>query len=154
VIRIEQSIMINGRRDEVFDFLTDLDNVPQWHSGVIQSRPLSEGPVRVGFQFQETVRVLLWKMQTTCTVTDLRHGEAFGFDAKSSGPIEYRGVFRLHDEAGGTRVAVSGVMRLKGVWRLLEPLLGADVRKESRKELESLKRIIEGKSAHTQPSMR
>jgi hypothetical protein len=32
---------------------------------------------------------------------------------------------------------------MKGVWRLLEPLLAGDLRKESRAELENLRRILE-----------
>ena len=49
MIRIENSTQISQPRDQVFDFLTDVDSLPKWQSGVIQSNPVTEGPVRVGY---------------------------------------------------------------------------------------------------------
>ena len=150
MIRIESSVQISRPRDQVFGFLTDLDNLPKWQTGVIQSKRLTDGPVRAGFRFAETAKVGPWKLDTVCTVTDLKPAERFAFEARSSGPLDYEGSFDLQPMAGGTRLSVNGSARLKGLWRLLQPLLAGDLHKETRRELETIRRLMEeGISAET-----
>ena len=143
MIHIESSTQVNQARDRVFDFLTDIDNLSKWQTGVIQSKRLTEGPVRVGFQFEETARIGPWKLHTICTVTDMKANERFAFEAKSNGPLDYDGRFNLQPVAGGTRLTLNGTARLKGLWRLLQPLLSGDLRKETRSELATMKRLLE-----------
>ena len=143
MIRIDGSTQIDRRRDEVFDFITGVESLPKWQSGVIESKPLSDGPVRVGYQFSETAKVVFWKLRTVCTVTDLKANERFAFVAKSDGPLDYEGSFDLQPVAGGTRLTLSGWARLKGIWRLLQPLLAGDLRRETRTELAMIKRLME-----------
>jgi uncharacterized protein YndB with AHSA1/START domain len=150
VIRIESSTQIDAPRERVFAFITDLDNLPKWQTGVIESKLKSEGPVRVGFEFEETAKVGPWRLRNVCRVTDLKPGQRFAFEAKSSGPLDYDGCFDLQPVAGGTRLTVSGTARLKGLWRLLQPLLAGDLRRETRTELESLRRLIEAAEAARQ----
>jgi uncharacterized protein YndB with AHSA1/START domain len=147
MIRIETSTQVNQPRDRVFDFLTDVDSLPKWQSGVVQSKRLTEGPVRVGFQYEETAKVAFWNLHTVCTVTDIKVNERFSFVAKSSGPLDYDGRFDLQPVAGGTRLTLSGTARLKGIWRLLQPLLASDLRKETRTELATIKLLLEAQAS-------
>ena len=147
MIRIESSIQVSRPRDRVFDFLTDVDNLPKWQSGVIQSKRLTQGPVRVGFQYEETAKVGLWNLHAVCTVTDMKANERFSFLAESSGPLDYDGRFDLQPVAGGTRLTLSGTARLKGFWRLLQPVLAGDLRKETRTELATIKLLLEAEAS-------
>ena len=146
MIRIESSTQVSRPRDQVFDFLTDVDNLPKWQSGVVQSKRLTEGPVRVGFQYEETAKVAFWNLHAVCTVTDIKANERFSFVGKSSGPLDYDGRFDLQPVAGGTRLTLSGTARLKGIWRLLQPLLASDLRKETRTELATIKLLLEARA--------
>jgi carbon monoxide dehydrogenase subunit G len=152
MIHIEESTQISRPRDEVFDFLTNVDNLPKWQSGVIQSKALSQGPVRVGYQFEETAKVGPWKLHNLCTVSDLKPNERFAFEAKSSGPLDYQGSFDLQPVARGTRLTLSGSARLKGLWRLLQPVLAGDLRKETKTEMEAIRRQIEAQPSISAPS--
>jgi carbon monoxide dehydrogenase subunit G len=143
MIRIEHSVHINRPRHEVFDLLTDIDRLPEWQSGVTEASRLTEGPVRIGYQYQQMAKVGPWKMLISSAVTDMKANERFAFTAKSDGPVDYEGMFELQPVAGGTKLSISCSARLKGVWRLLQPMLAGDLRKETRQELESVKRLIE-----------
>ena len=99
MIHIQLSTQISQSRDKVFDFLTDIDNLPKWQTGVVQSKRISQGSVRVGFQFEETEKVALWKLHTVCMVKDMKPNERFAFDARSSGPLDYEGSFDLQPVA-------------------------------------------------------
>ena len=61
----------------------------------IRSQRQTEGPVRLGFQFEETAKLEPWKLQAVCTLTNLKLNERFAFEAKSSGPQDKGGRFDL-----------------------------------------------------------
>lgn len=153
MIRIEASTQIDQPRDRVFEFLSDVDRLREWQTGVIESRRLSDGAVRVGFQFEETAKVGPWKLQTICTVTEMKPSQRFAFEAKSTGPLDYDGAFDLQPVAGGTRLTLTGNAQLKGAWRLIQPLFAADLRKESRTELAAMKRVLEAESVPKQQAV-
>jgi uncharacterized protein YndB with AHSA1/START domain len=142
MIRIEHSTLIERPPSEVFGYISDVSNLPRWQAGTVKSEMITEPPLVTGSRFEETVRVGPWKLQTHCVVSELRANEVFAFEAMSR-PLDYAGSFRFTAEAGGTRVALHAVAQMKGIWRLLEPLLASDLRKESRTQLENLRRVLE-----------
>jgi len=143
MIHIEHSISINRPRGEVFDFLTDVENLPKWQANLVQSVPLSEGPVRAGFQFEETINVMSRKIRAVCTVTEVRAPERFAFEMRSNGPLDCDARFELQPVANGTRLTLIGTARFKGVWRLLKPMVAAELRKETLVELTAMKNLLE-----------
>ncbi len=153
MIKIASSTQIRRSTRDVFDYLADLDNLPKWQSGVLESQVVTPAPVRVGTVFEETVKVGPWRVRTTCTVTELLADRLFSFKGTSNGPIEYQGSFEMQAAEGGTRLSVAGIARLKGLWRLLEPLLAGDLRKESRAELEAIRSALEGERAESPPAV-
>src|SRR4051812_20464506 len=120
MIRIESSTQIGRSREEVFDFLTDVERFPQWQSGVLEVKSLTPEAPRMGSQFNESFKVGPWKLRGVGTVTDFRAGERFAFTMKSSGPLDCEVHFDLQPVVGGTRLTISGRARLKGIWRLLQ----------------------------------
>jgi uncharacterized protein YndB with AHSA1/START domain len=143
MIRIKNSTQIGRPRDEVFDFLTSIDNLPKWQGNVVHAASLSDGPVRIGFQFEQTIKMGPRKMRAVCTITDIKANERFGFSMKSSGPVDCDARFELQPVVGGTRLTMNGVARLKGLWRLLQPIVGGELRKETRAELATMKLLLE-----------
>jgi uncharacterized protein YndB with AHSA1/START domain len=143
MIRIGSSTQIARPRDEVFAFLTDVENIPRWQRGVVEARTMTEGSFRVGYQYGETVKAGPWKLAALCTVTDVKPNERFTFVMTSKGPLDCEAHFDLQPVAGGTRVTVEGTARLKGIWRLLQPMIASELRKETKAELETLRRLLE-----------
>jgi hypothetical protein len=56
VIRFEQAIDIDRPVEEVFAYLADFTNIPQWNYYVEQVRRLTPGPVAVGTTYDQTRR--------------------------------------------------------------------------------------------------
>jgi uncharacterized protein YndB with AHSA1/START domain len=57
MINIELSVQIDRPCERVFEYLTNVGNLPEWQNGVIQSKGLTEGPVSIGFRFEEQAKV-------------------------------------------------------------------------------------------------
>ena len=143
MIHIEHSISINKPRGEVFDFLTDVENLPRWQANLVKSVPLSDGSVRTGFQFEETINVMMRRIRAVCTVTEVKASERFSFEMRSNGPLDCDARFELQPIANGTRLTLVGTARLKGIWRLLKPMVAAELRKETLVELMAMKGLLE-----------
>jgi uncharacterized protein YndB with AHSA1/START domain len=147
MIHIEASAQVGRPRNEVFEFLTNVENLPRWQSEVVSVERLTSGPLRIGAQFSETAKVGPWRLVIVGSVTDIKPNERFAFQARSSGPLDCEVHFDLQPVAGGTRVTVSGTARLKGFWRLLQPLLAGELRKQTRTELATMKLLLEAQPA-------
>jgi uncharacterized protein YndB with AHSA1/START domain len=145
MIQVECSTQVARPREEVFEYLTDVDKLPSWQSGVTSVSRVTQGPVGVGTQFRQLARVGPWKLDVLCTVTDVKINERYAFQARSTGPLDCDVAFNLQPVAGGTRLTVNGRAQLKGVFRLLRPMLAHGLRKETRQELETLRLIVEAR---------
>ena len=143
MIRIENSVQIGRTRDEVFGYLTNVENLSKWQDNVVQARALDDGPVRVGFKFEQTMKLGPRRIPAVCTVTDIKPNERFAFSMSSAGPVDCNAHFDLQPVLSGTRLTLNGEARLKGVWRLLRPMLVAELRRETKSELEAMKRLLE-----------
>ena len=44
----ETTVLIARLIEDVFAFLSDLENVPKWNYGIVETRKISEGPIGVG----------------------------------------------------------------------------------------------------------
>ena len=149
MIQVEHSIQIGRSRKEVFDFLTNVENLPRWQASLVQSVPISDGPVGAGFQFEETIHVMMRRIRAICTVTEVKANERFAFEMRSNGPLDCDARFELQPVASGTRLTLTGTLRLKGSWRLLQPVVAGELRKETLAELMAMKNLLEA----PQPAM-
>lgn len=55
---IETSVVINRSRKEVFEFISNWANNPQWESGVLEAGQTSEGAMGVGTTVREVRKFL------------------------------------------------------------------------------------------------
>ncbi|MBI4200360.1 MAG: SRPBCC family protein [Chloroflexi bacterium] len=150
MIQFEHSIDINRPVHEVFEFLADPRNFPKWQTGVVQSTITSPGPTGLGTTFDEVVKIMGWKVRTTCEITQYEPDRKMCFRATSR-PIAYAGQFSFEGSGKGTRLNVFGAGQLRGLWRLAEPLFGPEIKKESAAEMAKIKEIVESGTPIHQP---
>lgn len=137
------TITISRPVDHVFAFMANLENSPKWQSGVTDSKVISTGPLRVGTQFSEVIKVIGRPVEALCEVIEYESGSKIGFRSSSSPAIQFEGHYSFEPNDGGTQLTYSGWTRLGGFWRLLEPLFGGEVNKELAAELKRLKSLLE-----------
>ena len=143
MIEVSDSITIWRLREEVYDFLVDVTNLPRWQSDVVSATITTAGEARVGTRFTEEIKLGPETITAECEITDLVPTQRIGFTIKSSA-LHYEAVFALSDVEGGTLVDVSAAFEPKGPRRVLEPVYAREVERGVRDELEKLKSLIEG----------
>ncbi|MCC7355543.1 MAG: SRPBCC family protein, partial [Anaerolineae bacterium] len=70
MINFTLTTVINRPVDEVFTYITDVRNEPQWMPGVLEAEQTSAEPVGVGTTYYELVELLGQQVELTFEVTE------------------------------------------------------------------------------------
>lgn len=145
MIKLDEEIVVNRPVEEVFTFLTTLENLPKWQSA-LSSHVITQGPVGVGTRFEESFKMMGRTVDVVCEITAYERPRKLGWKSTSSKMIGFESLFHFDPANSGTRVRFEGGSTLKGLWRLLEPLAGEEFRRELKAELEKMKKVVEAET--------
>ncbi|MBV8735246.1 MAG: SRPBCC family protein [Solirubrobacterales bacterium] len=138
--RASSEIVIKCPREDVFVFLANPENDPQWRRGVLDLKRVSGSGI--GARYAQGVKGPGGRrIPADIEITELTPGEAIAFQTVA-GPVRPRGRYVLAAADGGTRVRFELEADVKGVKRLLAPVVQKTMNNEVR-QLDSLKRVIE-----------
>jgi uncharacterized protein YndB with AHSA1/START domain len=145
VVRAEESIFVERPIGEVFAYLTDLENVPEWQTNVLFLQLESPGRLRVGARLIELRKFLGRKVESVVEVTAYDPPHRYTTSVQS-GPIPFEISNVLSESGGGTRIdaAVEGEPgRFFGLveWRVVKA-----VERELWNSLATLKDILEARA--------
>jgi uncharacterized membrane protein len=142
VARAEHTVVVERPPDEVFRFLTDLSNVPEWQSGAVEVR--APASVEVGTTYVEVLKFLGRRIEATLEVTEFEPGRRFSLKAVS-GPMPFQVRHRLEPADGGTATTIH--VELEGdpgrLFRLAEPLVMRNAQRQLEGDFATLKEMVE-----------
>jgi uncharacterized membrane protein len=135
-------ITVGRSREEVAAYLRDPANDPTWIGGLRSARLVGEPPVGVGSQVERVASFLGRRIEYVNEITDLSGTRLAMRSVRSPFPMRVTYGF---DDAGGAATEVS--VRVEGdasrLYRLADPLLAMLVRRSVRRDLRTLKRVLE-----------
>ena len=140
--RFEQSVVINRPSEQVFDFLANPLNDPQWSSASVEMRKTSGGPVGVGATYRQVGRFLGRRLDFALEVTAYEPNRKFGMKV-TAGPIKFAGIRVLETVLDGTRVTFKGGGQSSGFFRIADPLLARAAERQLTADLAALKAVLE-----------
>jgi uncharacterized membrane protein len=141
---VDESIVINRSRSEVFAFATDPENVPLYNSNMISFEQLTEGPVGKGTRNHGMVRVVGKTIEWTTEVTEFEQdGRLMSRSVES--PVGFELDIKYEDADGGTKVTWHQESETFGGFfgKLADPLVNRMYSKDVRSNLEKLKELVE-----------
>jgi len=65
MVNVETTIVIHRPIEEVFAYITDARNQPQWDSGLVEVRQTPESPVGVGTRVTEVLKFMGRKLASS-----------------------------------------------------------------------------------------
>lgn len=141
---IDESIVINRGRSEVFAFATDPDNVPLFNSNMISFEQLTEGPVGKDTRNRGSVRVVGKTIEWVTEVTEFEPDRRYVSRSVES-PVGFELDIKYEDANGGTKVTWHQESETYGGFfgKLADPLVTRMYGKDVRSNLEKLKELIE-----------
>ncbi|MDQ6879121.1 MAG: SRPBCC family protein [Candidatus Dormibacteraeota bacterium] len=141
-VGFEASVVIRRPAAQVFDFLANPENDPQWSSASKEMRKTSVGPVDVGATFTQVGHFLGRRFEFSLEVTANEPNRKFGMRVVA-GPIRFAGVRVLETVPDGTRVTFTGAGASGGFFKLARPLLARAAERQLNADLAALKEVLE-----------
>jgi uncharacterized protein YndB with AHSA1/START domain len=146
MIHIEESIVIHLPIEDVFAYVCDSRNLPQWQTGLLEARQTTDSPAGVGTRLTY-VRIFLGrKMESTCEVVEYELPTKYAYKT-TSGPFPVQGSFLFESTAEGTKLTGAFEMQAGGFFALAEPLVARSIRRGVEGDLGNLKDLLESRTA-------
>lgn len=141
MITFTNTIHINRSANDVYDYLCDLEHVPEWNWAIAETKKISQGPINVGTRFRQT-RTIPGPAIETLEITELepdRHIEIQGSLARLSARLTYD----LDETGTGTELTNSMHLDASGALRVTAPVLGPRIKHAVADNLDELKTRLE-----------
>jgi carbon monoxide dehydrogenase subunit G len=142
------SEMIHRPIEEVFSYLSNLENAPNLLPFVVDMEKLSNGPVGNGSRFLETRLVRRRRIQAEVQITEFQCPSAFTSKSISNGvEILYHYTFSEIEE--GTQVEMEAEVKTAGLLSFLtKKQLVKIIKNEDGGQLQKLKEVLETEVVH------
>jgi hypothetical protein len=137
----EQSIVIDCPIGDVFAFVADQRNTPQWQAGLVEVQRLTDGPSGVGTRHAFIRKFLGRRMVGRNEFIAYETNRRVTFRTTSGPPLEASYLFEPVGE--GTRLTSRVQFQSSGLGRLLEPVMAAGLRREMKSAFPALKALLE-----------
>lgn len=143
---IVESIEISRSPEDVFSYVTDPSNLPEWQESVVSVRRDGDGSITEGSRVVVTRRMGRATREMTAELAELNPPSSWavrGIDGPVRGNV--KGTIEPLDDGTRSRVTIQLDFEGHGIGKLLVPLV---VRKQAQKEvprnLQKLKEQLEG----------
>ena len=122
--RVERRALIGAPPAEVFAFLSDLDNLSEWQSGVTTARRTSDGEMGVGSTALVGRELMGQRVEAPLTVTEYDPPRRLAIGSEVSG-VKARATLDLAPIDDGESTDLTFAMEIKGslVTRFMEPMI-------------------------------
>jgi len=127
---------------QVFDYVANPENNPQWQYGSLGSVQLSPGDMQVGTLFSSIGHFMGRRIQSDFEVTEFETNKSYGFET-ISGPIQLQTSYNFEVVDRGTNLIVSSLINPGGFFKLIDPIVTRVAKKQFKENLMMLKEQLE-----------
>jgi len=144
VVRFELEVEIAKPVHEVWEYLIEPENVPEWQASAVSSHQISDGRMGVGTHLRDERRFLGRRAHSEVEVTEFEPERLFTLHG-ISGPVRFTVRHRLENRGGHTHLEIEAEAEPGGVGRLMRPMIEHAAAHEIRKDFERLKQQLEAR---------
>lgn len=140
-MRFANSVTVARSPHEIFEYLANFENAPEWNYAIVETRKTSDGPVGVGTTYRQT-RSLPSRSEEAFQVAEFEPDQRLAIHG-DLGPFEGTLTYELEGVAGGTRITNSAELEAHGLLKIAAPLASSRVGDAVAANLQKLKEILE-----------
>jgi hypothetical protein len=142
-IDIQTEVLIRKPRAEVAAFMFEPRNDKVWTTGVVECRPLTDGPLRAGSRVERISKFLGRQFGYVYEVIASEPERSVDMTVEKPFPMQIR--YELEDPPDGTLARIRARGDATGFFRLASPLMAPMVRRNITRDLELLKAHLEAR---------
>ena len=141
-IDVAAETLIERGRADVTAFAMDVAHEPEWIGGVVEATQLGDGPLGEGTRVARAAKFLGRRIEYVNEIIEYEEGARLRMKSVA-GPFPMEISYEFEDAEDGTlaRIRVQG--EASGFFRLASPLLAPMVRRSVRRDLGTLKGLLE-----------
>ena len=139
---VERHVIISRPLGEVFAFVADQRNAPQWQDGLIEVRLLAEGLSGVGTKHAIVRLFMGQRMEISNEYTEYEFNQKVAFKS-TSGPIPFNAAYLTEPVAEGTHLISMVQMQPEGLPAQAEAEMNNGLSQEMKVDLDKLKSLLE-----------
>jgi hypothetical protein len=143
MIDVVTHLEVDRSAADVFAFVSDQLNAPRWQRGLHEVRRITDGPIGVGSEHVFVRRFAGRHIESRNRFVEFEPGRYFAFEIPD-GVVTGRASY-LVEPIGADRCHVTSTMRFNfaGPMRFAERLLARVLERDSRRDEQTLKRLLE-----------
>jgi carbon monoxide dehydrogenase subunit G len=141
-MRFKTDVRIARPVEEVFHYVSDPCNFPNWNSAVQSVRQTGPGSPTAAATYLMERDLPGGRAENELTIDAWRHPREFTIRT-SSGPTPFTYRYLFSEEGGGTLIELEAEVELEGVAGKLGPLASLAVKRGVNSNFSELKRILE-----------
>lgn len=142
MIKMEKAEILKCPVEKAFAYITDMNNLTQWETGMSDIEILTQGEFGIGSKFSGKAKAMGMKMKWTAEVMEWEPNRKYAERINSGGMlIDVQLLFEPVEE--GTKLTMVREMQAGGLMKLLSPLLLSSARKQADESFSNLKNILE-----------
>ena len=142
-MRVEVSIEINRPLQEVFNYVSDVGNYPEWMAHVLEVLKDTEDPPQQSDRFTVAIKSVGRRFETPYERTAYEANRGYT-DRAVGGPVpNQRWDCTFQEAPGGTRLTRAVETEMSGILKLLEPIQKRSAGRGLRRDLQTLKDVLE-----------
>ena len=142
--RSSESVVVDRPPGEVFAFVADLRNEPQWHVDITSVPPDTDPLPVVGKSYDVKFTPFMGRTDGTFTAEEVIPGSKIVYRAELAG-IRPQITYVVEAVDGGARFTRAVDLRLTGALRLMTPVMALMVPRRNKVFVQNLKRVVEGR---------
>lgn len=136
------SVIINRPLDQVFDYVTNIENSSQWGDAVVEAWQETDGPMGPGTIVTERVKMGPVLSELSWEITAYEPNRLCVYEGESElGHSRTAYIFEAH--GGDTRLSVEVNVGLSGMSRFMKPLIQVTHKRNRQRSLEAIKAVME-----------
>ena len=138
------NLVIDRPVADVWNYITDISNMPRWEDSGAVWKQMSAGPIQVGTSIQSSITKLGRTVTFDLRVTAFDPNKTFSVEAVAGRTKGTTVSYLLAPvETGKTRLSRVTDARFHGILKVLQPLSGAITKRTGALEARNVKRILE-----------
>jgi uncharacterized membrane protein len=145
-MRAEESVEINRPLQEVFSYVANPKNIPEWSNLALEVREETEGQPHQGYRFIAAAKFLGRRLEMPFEVTAYEPNRLYSHRS-TGGPFPVEWTLTFEQAAGGIRLTEDAQGEPGSFFRLVGRLLERAVRRQMRTDLETLKDLLESETS-------
>ena len=142
MVKSEETIVVDRSADEVFRYVADLRNEPNWHVDVASVPPDTDPVPVVGKTYAVKFKPFMGQTDGTYTAVEVETGSRLVFVGDFAG-LQPRMTYTVEPDGQRTRFTRRVEMRPAGLKILMTPMMAFMVPRHNRRFVQNLKRALE-----------